>query len=264
MNDAPIQTAATQGHSCPQCGTILDAQDRFCRSCGLEQNIDTAAVASLIGRILPGRIDAALKDRLRDQTTVELETAELVAERAMKWLKTLGFFLGIPIVVVIALFSFVGIKTWSDMQNVATQTVNLQKTLTDLASQTADLQKTLVEPKRQLAQAVHEIDQLKANLADAKTLLAGQLSEVSSRQNELKNDLDSYRTLRQQLYPSGSELADPALTQYVKSLFGPSVAIGPILTGAQFASLREKISACIVARNAGQPCQPGSLAQFVP
>jgi hypothetical protein len=49
MDEAPIQAPATEQHNCPQCGTILNIQDRFCRSCGLEQR--TAAVDTLIARI---------------------------------------------------------------------------------------------------------------------------------------------------------------------------------------------------------------------
>src|SRR4051794_24875155 len=117
MDDTPIRPSTGEGHNCPQCGTALQAGDRFCRQCGLEQHSDTAAINALITRILPARIDAALRERLREQKVVEVETAELLAERATKWLKALGFFLGIPIVLVAAIFSFFGIKGWSELQN---------------------------------------------------------------------------------------------------------------------------------------------------
>jgi len=180
MDDAPVKVPVTGGHNCPQCGTTLDAQDRFCRSCGLEQNVDAAAVGSAIARILPGRVDAALKERLREQKVVEVETAELLAERAMKWLKTLGFFLGIPVLLVVAIFSFVGIKAWSDLQNVASQTLNLQRNLT--------------EPQQRLSQAIEQIKQLQANLDDAQKTFAGRISEVNRRQNSLEDQLTVIRS----------------------------------------------------------------------
>ena len=71
----------------------------------------------------------------------------------------------------------------------------------------------------------------------------------------------SYRTLRSQLFPSGSTTADPAIVAYVREILGPPpIAIGVILNNPSQASLRQKISACIVARGAGQPCAPGSLS----
>ena len=82
--------------------------------------------------------------------------------------------------------------------------------------------------------------------------------------NEVENAEPEYVTLRGFLFPDGSEKADPELVIYIRELFAPrNIAIGPILVGAQFASLREKISACIVARNSGKPCPAGSLSQFL-
>ena len=73
----------------------------------------------------------------------------------------------------------------------------------------------------------------------------------------------SYTTLRTQLFPNGSGNADAQIVAYVRDILGsPPVAIGVILTDARWASLRQKISACIVARAGGQPCESGSLKQF--
>lgn len=73
----------------------------------------------------------------------------------------------------------------------------------------------------------------------------------------------SYATLRAQLFPVGSSTADPTIVAYVRDILGPpTVAIGVILNDPKQASLRQKISACIVARSAGQPCASGSLSKF--
>jgi len=74
----------------------------------------------------------------------------------------------------------------------------------------------------------------------------------------------SYKALRELLFPNGATKADSALVAYIRKLVGPNVAIGPILTtNPNFASLRQKIIACIVSHNAGQDCPENSLAQFV-
>jgi hypothetical protein len=71
----------------------------------------------------------------------------------------------------------------------------------------------------------------------------------------------SYRTLRSQLFPNGATTADPTIVAYVREILGPPpIAIGVILNNPSQASLRQKISACIVARGAGQPCAAGSLS----
>jgi hypothetical protein len=107
---------------------------------------------------LPARIDAALRDRLREQKLVEVETAELLAERAMKWLKTLAFFLGIPILLVIAIFSFFGIKAWSDL---------------------LDLQNNLTQPKLRLSQLTEQIGKLES-----------EQKSTAARQGKLEDQID--------------------------------------------------------------------------
>ena len=73
----------------------------------------------------------------------------------------------------------------------------------------------------------------------------------------------TYKTLRSQLFPNGAKTADQEVVAYVREILGPPpIAIGVILNNPSQARLRQKISACIVARRAGQPCKPGSLASF--
>jgi predicted amidophosphoribosyltransferase len=78
--------------ACTRCGTDVDRMDRFCRKCGLALRAEAGAIEAYLAQILPGRGDAALKDRFKEQKSVEVETAELLAERAMKWLRAFGFF----------------------------------------------------------------------------------------------------------------------------------------------------------------------------
>ena len=174
MDDASIEPPAGEGHNCSQCGAALDAGDRFCRICGLEQRTDAAAITALVARILPERIDGVLKDRVREQKVVEIETAELLAERAMKWLKALGFFLGIPALLIVAVFSFFGIKVWSDLQSVA--------------SKTLDLQRNLTEPQQRLAEATQQIKQLQAELDGAQKALTKKYLRSASGRIASKNN----------------------------------------------------------------------------
>ena len=109
MDDPPNKAPGSIARSCPQCGLAVGATDRFCAGCGLELRGDTEAISALVARMLPERIDAALKDRIREQKVVEVETAQLLAERAITWLKVFGFFLGIPVLLAVAIFSFVGV-----------------------------------------------------------------------------------------------------------------------------------------------------------
>jgi hypothetical protein len=189
VDDPPTKAPGNIARSCPQCGLGLGPTDRFCASCGLELRGDTEAISALISRMLPERIDAALKDRIREQKVVEVETAQLIAERAIKWLQVFGFLLGIPGLLLVAIFSFVGVKTWSDLKNVA--------------EQTSELQKNLSEPRRQLAFTTQKIEQLQKNFETAEQSLL----HVNQRQDVLQNQLNAIKG-RLDFCPGGAASAE--------------------------------------------------------
>lgn len=74
----------------------------------------------------------------------------------------------------------------------------------------------------------------------------------------------SVKSLRELLRPHGAKKPDPELLAYVRRLLGnPNVAVGPILIDPGFATLRQRLAACIISRNAGHPCRGGSLAKYI-
>ena len=230
-------TAAAKTHNCAQCGAGLDFADRYCRACGLEQRADAAAASLLVARILPGRIDAALKDRIREQKVVEVEIAELLAERAIKWLKSLAFFLGIPIAMMAAILSFLEIKAWSDLQRVA--------------SQTLELQKNLAEPKQRLAQATEQIAQLQTDLDAAKKKLTSEISEVGKRQGDIEDQL---RTIRNRLGFCPGTTASASLKEKLQDTLSRFVMW---LQGIGFNKLDDRIEVCFFSKEAPIPVELG-------
>ena len=94
-------------------------------------------------------------------------------------------------------------------------------------------------------------------MVDARTVSTATTTRITNIARD-----GSRKDLRSLLSPNGQ--FDPVLVAYVKKLLGDDrIAIGPILVNADFAALRPRLSACIIARNAGRPCADGSLAQFV-
>jgi len=149
-------------------------------------------VERFIDTRLPDKIREVLHKEFADQKTVEIETAELVAERAIKWARTFGFFVGIPIALVSLILGFIGFKTWSDIadaeQKIAAASTGLAAAQTQLqtaAHQTADAEKRTTEL---LASA----DDFKKQLDDARTKLAA-IPELQDRTRQLESDVQSIR-----------------------------------------------------------------------
>src|ERR1700738_541227 len=132
MSMADVKASSPQ---CPQCHSACTADDRFCRSCGTYLRDDARAIDAYLAKAVPERIDAALAVRFRDQKVVEVETAEKLAERAMGWLKVVGFFVGIPILVCSALLSFLGIKTFSALEVASQKASNLDALVSNAEKQ---------------------------------------------------------------------------------------------------------------------------------
>jgi hypothetical protein len=183
VNDTLPETAGRSGaRTCPGCGAPVSESDRFCRACGCDLRSDHAAIDSYLAKAVPARVDAILGERLKDQKVVEVETAELLAERAIKWLRTIGFLLGIPAVLFGALLSFVGFTTYSQLQQAADR-------VTVLKAEIAGLESQLGDPKQQLSRVNQELAGIQRELGSAKT----QLAKVDERQGSLEQQLTSIR-----------------------------------------------------------------------
>jgi hypothetical protein len=168
-NDQP------QGPKCPRCQAPYTPSDRFCRSCGLELRDDSQAIETYLAKVVPGRIDDALKARLKDQKVVEIETAEKLAERAMSWLKTLAYFIGIPALVFGTLLSFLGIKTYSDFDKASQKAEKFEKTVSGAEKQFGGVQK--------------RVDVLGDSLKTTEAKFAEQLAQLAAQQQNLQTQV---------------------------------------------------------------------------
>jgi hypothetical protein len=192
--------APASNNTCPQCHAHYDVDDRFCHSCGHQLVNDAACVEAQLARILPGQIDAALASRLREQKVVEVETAQLLAERAVSWLKLLGFFVGLPIVAGGIVLAFLGFKTYSDFQSYLEKAARFEKVLTTAEQHSGEINKRVTELDAALVSAHTQIDRQLAQIGKQQKDLQAQVSTIQQRLRfcpskglsaELKNSLQN-------------------------------------------------------------------------
>jgi hypothetical protein len=135
---------------------------------------------------------------------------------------------------------------------IASALIGLSKTLAN-ADRNADDAKSLSGPNPVAVSSVKEVAAPRAGGSVVPTL---RISNVARDR--------TYTDLRSLLFPNGARTADPELVAYVRRLLGnDKIAIGPILTDARFATLRQRLSACILSRASGSPCLDSSLSQLV-
>jgi uncharacterized protein (TIGR02246 family) len=102
----------------------------------------------------PPDLAAIATSTTKDQSTVEVAIAANAASRLAEWMKLLGYYVGLPVALVLALLGGVGIKKYTSFNDLL---VEVQKKLADeqsrVASKAEEFEKQLQEKSKQLDEA---------------------------------------------------------------------------------------------------------------
>jgi hypothetical protein len=230
MANESTTSATPNGLLCKRCATENSTRSRFCSACGAPLGPEWEALERTIDDRLTNKIRATLKQDFADQKALEIETAALVAERALKWAKTFGFFIGIPVVLAVAFFGFIGIKTWSDISSAKDKIATASADLGNAQKQLEATNLRTKEINSEADTAQRQFDAFMKQLADARINLAS-IPELQRRQSELEADVKDIKnfTLRDSVPIQKDQVAkmDALLDSYKKHL----VSIGVKLPG---------------------------------
>ncbi len=102
---------------CIKCKAINSEGQKYCGNCGASMDSNLIPPTDLLGANLSQQIRDALKDQFRDQKVVEIETTQAIATRLSGWAKLLGFFVGIPVALLLVVLGYLGFNTYSDFSN---------------------------------------------------------------------------------------------------------------------------------------------------
>ena len=142
------------------------AGKRFCGDCGsLLQDISiTAVVEREAGRI----VDA----RLKDQKLVEVEVTQAIVSRLSEWAKLFGFFVGIPVAILLIVLGFLGVRTYADF-------------LSQVKTAREEALKPLQDTKKEADRIATAYRELSAQL-DATKALVPKLDELTQKVSRLE------------------------------------------------------------------------------
>lgn len=171
---------------------------------------------SHVGHLVDVKLESAVARLLKDQTYVELETAERVAERALKWAKITGVILAVPAAIFVGLFSFLGVKTYFDLRDVGAKIAGAETTIVlaeKTAEQSQETSKALIDQTAQLKSRLIEAESIVARLRD----LEDQVPQLVERQRELEEKFKTIAGGRIKLGSSVLDLEQP-FKEYLKHL----------------------------------------------
>jgi hypothetical protein len=155
---------------CPRCEAHNPDGNRFCGDCGAP--LDPTFVA--IKDIVRDQVNGVIKDNYKDQKLLEVETAQAVASRLSDWAKLFGFFVGIPIAILLLVLGGLGIKTYSDFAS------QVDKAQNEVAAHLQDAQERAAKLRTEGESLAQDYERLSAQFSDTKAL-AEQLKTLSAK-----------------------------------------------------------------------------------
>ena len=182
---------------CPSCKSENPDAKQFCGDCGslLQSTALAAAVRQEVAR--------ALDARLKDQKIVEIETTQSIVSRLSDWAKLFGWFVAIPLAILLGVLGALGIRTYSDFTSSVSQAE--KEALKNLSSATDDAKRASEEAKK----VDQEYKDLDAQLQQSKQL-AGQVQSLSEKISKIEQAV--------KFKPSSS--LTPELKQNLGRVFG--------------------------------------------
>jgi hypothetical protein len=168
---------------CGVCGTQFSPEQRFCGMCGTERPgaLDgiRAALLRELATAAQTEVSKCIESRMKDQKTVEIEIAGLVATRLVDWAKLFGFWVGIPLALLAVVLAALGIRTYAGFQDQVRESqvkigsvLNKAKSDADRSAAQATQLTLVLEKRREQIGKLDELDRIVASLDNIKNRVA--------------------------------------------------------------------------------------------
>ena len=102
---------------CFLCKTANPEGQKYCGNCGAPLSSDLDPLGESYEPIIQQHVTTALREQLVDRELVELRACQDILTRVQQWARLLGFFVGIPVALLMFILAFWGIRTFSDFSN---------------------------------------------------------------------------------------------------------------------------------------------------
>jgi hypothetical protein len=167
---------------CARCKAPNPDGNRFCGDCGAPLEPAIADAKGVPDIQLRGQVAEIIKEHYKDQKIVEIETAQAIASRLLDWAKLLGFFVGIPVAVLLLILGVLGISKYSDFSD------KIDKAQLDIGAKLTDAQNSLAKIQANSASLGNAYDQLSARYENTKAV-ADKLDAVAKKVDAIDEKL---------------------------------------------------------------------------
>ena len=164
---------------CVQCNAQNPEDKKYCGDCGAPLDPNFHALKQFFESNLLQQIQTTIKEQYKDQKLVEVETTQAIASRLSDWAKLLGFFIGIPVALLILLLGFIGIKTYSDFSK------RVERAQHIVTQKLDEVQQKALGIEKNADTLIGEYQKLKTQFADA-SHLAAEVETLTKKVNRIE------------------------------------------------------------------------------
>jgi hypothetical protein len=248
--------------NCPNCNSPNADGKKYCADCGTPLDPQMQRLEVFVKE----QVEKTIQEKFKDQKLVDIETSQAVAERLHGWAKLFGFFVGLPVAVLLIVLSIGGIGTYSDftkmigsieqqvkpkIEQAKLDAEQAQKTAREAKGDAEDSKRTIenatAEAKRQLGSATELAKSVKALSERVSGLeqqtsnqMKGSSQRVDARVLELNQKIDAATrdiAEQQKKLASTDELVKALFSKSTTEFFqttanAPNVVIVPLGKGA--------------------------------
>jgi len=222
---------------CVNCGALNPEEKRFCGDCGTP-----------IGSDMSQQINSILDQRLKDQKLIEIETSEAIVSRISNWAKLFGYFIGIPVAIVVLLLGFFGIRTYGDIASklkIAIQEADsLNKKIAGIKTETTELEKIvekidIVRPKLDSTEKqIHIFEEKNRALTTKYQSVESQIASLENKLASVDSKAEGAKTLAIELQQKVEQLEGMGAFQSYLERLGFEVPKGQVIVDIHSDSTR--------------------------
>jgi hypothetical protein len=197
--------------TCPRCAGDNSEGRRYCGDCGALLAPAPSAPTDPATMRLRDEIRAAVKEQVKDQKMLEIETAAAVVTRVSEWVKLIGIFAAVPLALLAATLILLGVNSYNDFTaKVKTAREDVDKNLDATQARAKVLQAQVEKEYAEIAKRFSDNKVLAARLDE----LGSQVDQIGRKvgvtfksspdltqavQSQLQQTLDAYQTYLERL-----------------------------------------------------------------
>lgn len=163
---------------CPRCKSSSPEGKRYCADCG--SSLDASLVH--LDDVVRAEVKKTLDSEFKGQKFVDIETSEAIVSRINRWAKLFGFFVGIPLALILIGLGVAGFDKYSDFKDLINSIESQVKPRVEQAKADAD-------------SAKDEADGAKKEANEAKETIGSVTEQINKELGSAKNTTTSVQAL---------------------------------------------------------------------